>query len=729
MKQLPDSLSYIKGIGDRRAEVLKQSGINTPFDLLHYFPYKYLDRSAIVSCEDTYKMVEAGYDGEVTIIGKVIDKKVIRSKQKYFLTATLKDDTGVMQCLWFSGVHYFKNKFNPGEVYAVSGRPKISQTRMLSITHPDYDLFSDEESHQYNTGAIIPVYRITEQMKDANLGSNMIRKLINGIFENYAIIDEDILPPELIIKHNLLPKKDTLRQMHIPESLQKLERAKKRLVYEELFFIQMIVVMRREHRQKHERGIAFHADTIHIREWIRMLPFELTSAQKNVVGEIIRDMQSVVPMNRLLQGDVGSGKTVVALCAMLVAVESGYQCVLMAPTEVLAQQHANSIVRLLRTSDRYATLENSIVLVTGSATRNARKAQLEAIAREEAKIIIGTHALFEEQVMIPKLGFVVIDEQHRFGVEQRDALVQKGVFPDVLVMSATPIPRTLSMTVYGDLDVSIINEMPAERKPVQTLLYGESSLPQIYLRISQRAAEGHQAFIVFPLREESELMDLQSANEQYELLSAGIFCNNRIGLITGKMSWSEKEAVMKRFLQKEIEILCATTVIEVGVDVPNATFMVIIDAQRFGLAQLHQLRGRIGRGDKQSYCILVTKDSIAEQAQKILAEKTGNKIRLHNENEETLTAAKRLHIMMQHTNGFIVAEMDMQLRGPGEFYGRKQSGIPALKYANIVDDHDILIAARIDAQECALKDEESLKPLQDYLKRHFSDYVRFITIA
>lgn len=682
-----------------------------------------------MSCEDTYKMVEAGYDGEVTIIGKVIDKKVIRSKQKYFLTATLKDDTGVMQCLWFSGVHYFKNKFNPGEVYAVSGRPKISQTRMLSITHPDYDLFSDEESHQYNTGAIIPVYRITEQMKDANLGSNMIRKLISGIFENYTISDEDILPPELIIKHNLLPKKDTLWQMHIPESLQKLERAKKRLVYEELFFIQMIVVMRREHRQKHERGIAFHADTIHIREWIRMLPFELTSAQKNVVGEIIRDMQSVVPMNRLLQGDVGSGKTVVALCAMLVAVESGYQCVLMAPTEVLAQQHANSIVRLLRTSDRYATLENSIVLVTGSATRNARKAQLEAIAREEAKIIIGTHALFEEQVMIPKLGFVVIDEQHRFGVEQRDALVQKGVFPDVLVMSATPIPRTLSMTVYGDLDVSIINEMPAERKPVQTLLYGESSLPQIYQRISQRAAEGHQAFIVFPLREESELMDLQSANEQYELLSAGIFCNNRIGLITGKMSWSEKEAVMKRFLQKEIEILCATTVIEVGVDVPNATFMVIIDAQRFGLAQLHQLRGRIGRGDKQSYCILVTKDSIAEQAQKMLAEKTGNKIRLHNENEETLTAAKRLHIMVQHTNGFIVAEMDMQLRGPGEFYGRKQSGIPALKYANIVDDHDILIAARIDAQECALKDEESLKPLQDYLKRHFSDYVRFITIA
>jgi len=299
----------------------------------------------------------------------------------------------------------------------------------------------------------------------------------------------------------------------------------------------------------------------------------------------------------------------------------------------------------------------------------------------------------------------------------------------VLVMSATPIPRTLSMTVYGDLDVSIINEMPAQRKPVQTLLYGESGLPQIYQRISQRASEGHQAFIVFPLREESELMDLQSANEQYELLSAGVFSQNRIGLITGKMPWSEKEAVMKRFSQKEIEILCATTVIEVGVDVPNATYMVIVDAQRFGLAQLHQLRGRIGRGEKQSFCILVTKDSIADQVQKMGAGQSEKKTRLSNPAEETLIAAKRLHIMTQHTNGFVVAEMDMQLRGPGEFYGRKQSGIPALKYANIVDDHDILIAARIDAQDYSLKDEASLKPLQDYLKRHFSDYVRFITIA
>jgi len=652
-------ISQLRGVGDKRAKELAKIGLYTVEDLIYYFPRRYLDRSSITKLKD----LRSGM--ETTVLGKIARAGLRRGRKARF-EAVLFDGTGYLQCVWFNRVNFWPKIFQAGDTVAFHG--KVAQYGGLQMVHPDFDKFREGGEERFlNTGGVIPLYASSEALGEAGLDSRGFRRILRAALDAYRDGLEEILPREVITRRRLVGRSEALTQIHFPDSVGKLQPARDRLKFDELFFFELLMATRRRALEKFVRGIEFKEVGARTWQLVERLPFQLTEAQKRVLREIRADMKLPKPMHRLVQGDVGSGKTMVALIAMLMAVENGYQAALMAPTEILAEQHYLTTHRFLE------QLDVKVALLIGGQRKKAREQILAEIASGQAQIAIGTHALIQSGVEFDKLALVVIDEQHRFGVAQRLALRQKGHMPDVLVMTATPIPRTLSMTLYGDLDVSTIDELPKGRKPVRTALRFSTKRKEIYEFIKREVSAGAQAYIVFPLVEESEKIDLAAATESYEHMREGIFAELPIALLHGGMPTAEKESVMEAFKSGVTRILVSTTVIEVGVDVPNATLMIIEHAERFGLTQLHQLRGRVGRGEKQSYCILIAYGNLTEEAQ------------------------RRLQTLVETNDGFHIAEIDLELRGPGEFFGTRQHGEAEFRLANIQRDVALLQNARDDA--------------------------------
>lgn len=708
MDRLASPLSVLPLVGPARAKAFKSAGLDTIRDLLFYFPFRHIDRTTILSIEKAYSHVKNGYTGELTLIGKVHESKVMNYGKKKILAVRVSDKTGELDCLWFQGSEYFAKTFSPGQVVALSGKPTLSKRGDFQLVHPGFDKLTTEESENFfNTGKIIPVYSVNQFFKEANLGETGIRRIIDKALSSYINFVEETLPSDILIKYDLPGLKETIRQMHQPDSIEAVNKSTVRLKFEEFFYFQLFALSKREKYRQSGAGIQFGIKTSIVKNLIDSLPFSLTKAQLKVLHEIKLDMFSHLPMMRLLQGDVGSGKTVVSLIAMTIAIDSGYQCAMMVPTEVLAYQHFKSIKKMLESATKLnPTYQINIELLTGSTTIKERKRIFKGLLSGEINILVGTHALFEENVEFKSLGFIIIDEQHRFGVEQRARLMKKSGTPDVLVMTATPIPRTLSLTVFGELDVSIIDELPANRIPVKTALRGESALSGIYQFIENEIKKGRQAFVVFPLVEESEKLDLKAAEQGFKEISTNYLPHLKVALIHGRMKWKEKEEIMNGFAEGEYDVLVSTTVVEVGVDIPNASVMLIHDAHRFGLSQLHQLRGRIGRGNEQSYCILVTKDEIMASASRIK-----QKVEfLPQQILERLKSITRLKAMEESNDGFKLSEIDLKMRGPGDIFGKKQSGIPDFKYCDIANDSVIMFKAKDEAQSIINQDPEFVSP-------------------
>lgn len=716
---LESSVQYIKSVGPKRAESFSKIGINTIRDLIFYFPTRHLDRTTVLTAARAFGYAINGYDGEATIIAQVVDKEKRTLGRKEILKVQFRDGSGFIECVWFQGVKYFHSVFNEGDYFAISGKPEINYNK-LQIVHPDYDKITEEESQNFlNTGKIIPFYRIPKELKQKNIGDLSLRRIINTAVENYAEKIEETLPQEIIEQHKLIDLITAVKNYHYPQSKELFEQAKRRFKFEEMFYLELLVAIKKNNYQTKLTGNKMEIKTTLVSDFIKTLPFELTHSQLNVLGEIKIDMLSEKPMNRLLQGDVGSGKTIVALISMLIAVDNGFQAALMAPTEILADQHAKNISAMMKKLfELNPKKEVKVSLLLGGQKKSERTKKLNEIEMQEADIIIGTHAVFEQQVNFNNLGLIVIDEQHRFGVKQRAALQGKGKTPDVLVMSATPIPRTLSMTVYGDLDLSTLTEMPKNRVPIKTVLRGDKKLPGIYKFVVDKAKEGYQTFLVYPLVEESEKLDLKAATTFYEDLKANHFQNLKLGLIHGKMSWQEKEEVMLRFQKKLFDVLISTTVIEVGIDIPDANIILINDAHRFGLSQLHQLRGRVGRSSKQAYCVLITKDEIAFKQNTSQLELDY----LSPTQLEKYKSSVRLQSMVKYLDGFKIAEIDLKLRGPGDIFGTRQSGFPELKYTNIVEDHELILEAKKSSFKLIEDDPKLEKKFSSLIRRNLTTY-------
>jgi len=728
---LEQSVQFIKSVGPKRAESFKRIGINTIRDLLFYFPSRHLDRTTMLTAAKAYGYVKNGYDGEVTIIATVVDKEKKRFGKKELLIVHFQDSTGFFECVWFQGVKYFYSLFNEGDIFAISSKPEISKYDKFQFVHPDYDKITKEESDNFlNTGKIIPFYRIPKELKSGNIGDFSLRRIIHNAVEKYVDKLEETLPNIIIEKNSLLTLIETVKNYHFPESNTKLEDALTRLKFEELFYLEILVALRKHNYSTKLTGNAMSIKTKLVQDFLNTLPFKLTSAQLKVLSEIKQDMLSEKPMNRLLHGDVGCGKTIVSIIAMLIAIDNGYQAALMAPTEILADQHAKNITKMMEMlTNTENCKEIKVTLLLGGQKKSEKEKHLKDVESQETDIVVGTHALFEEKVNYKNLGIAVIDEQHRFGVRQRSRLQSKGKSPEVLVMSATPIPRTLTMTVYGDLDVSVINEMPEDRKSVNTVLRGDTKLPEIYKYIVDKSEYGYQSFIVYPLVEDSEKLELKAAETYYNELKNTYLKNLELGLIHGRMNWKEKEDIMFRFLQKEFDVLISTTVIEVGIDIPDANIILINDSHRFGLSQLHQLRGRVGRGDKQAYCILITDDkSAARTNKKIIKPEYLSSIQL-----EKYKSSIRLQTMINTTDGFNIAEVDLKLRGPGDIFGTMQSGFPDLKFVNVVTDSELIFKIKKIAFELIKKDSElkteSNVVIKKNLLKHYSDNLKYAKIA
>ncbi|NWG26995.1 MAG: ATP-dependent DNA helicase RecG, partial [Ignavibacteriaceae bacterium] len=720
---LDDSVQYLKSVGPKRAESFSKIGIRTIHDLLFYFPSRHLDRTTVLTAAKAYGYLMNGYDGELTVIGKVFEKEKKRFGKKEILKVQFRDETGFFECVWFQGTKYFYSVFNEGDVFAISSKPDKSKYGALQFIHPDFDRISEEEEKSFlHTGKIIPFYRIPKELRSGNIGDLSLRRIISLAVENYVSLIEETLPEEIIVQNNLLSIPEAVRNYHFPESTEKLNLARRRFKFEELFYLELLVALRKLNYRSKLTGNKMSIKTNLVRNFLKTLPFELTKSQLKVLSEIKNDLLSDKPMNRLLQGDVGSGKTIVALIAMLIAVDNGFQAAIMAPTEILADQHAKNIsVMMKKLRENFPEREIRVSLLLGGQKKSEREKRLQEIELQEADIIVGTHALFEEKVNYKNLGLVVIDEQHRFGVRQRAKLQSKGKTPEVLVMSATPIPRTISMTIYGDLDVSVIDEMPKNRKPIKTVLRGENKLPEIFKFITDKQKAGYQTFIVYPLVEESDKLELKAAETFYEELKKTYLKNLKLGLIHGRMSWQEKEEKMLRFLKKEFDVLVSTTVIEVGIDIPDANIILINDAHRFGLSQLHQLRGRVGRSDKQAYCILVTKDEIVQYN----IQQRLDLDYLSSAMIEKYKSAIRLQTMVKTNNGFEIAETDLKLRGPGDIFSTKQSGFPDLKHADLIHDADLISLTKNIAFDLINKDPSLDSPSNSVVRKnlikHYSD--------
>jgi ATP-dependent DNA helicase RecG len=655
-------IEYLKGVGLSRADVLKKElGLATFEDLLRHFPYKYIDRTRFYKIRDIEP--ELPY---VQVIARITSKELLGDKRTKRLVIQAQDDTGVMELVWFQGIKWMEKTLVPGKAYVIFGKPGFFNGK-AQMAHPEMELYSPANLTRNGNLTLQPAYSSTEKLKQFMLDSKGLQKLVATLLDQCAKDIHENLPQYIINKYRLIDKATAYRNIHFPDDAAALNEAQNRLKFEELFLLQLRLLKSKMHRTLKFKGNIFSTvGTIFNDFYEHKLPFALTNAQKRVLKEIRQDTQRGVQMNRLLQGDVGSGKTVVALMSMLIAIDNGFQTCIMAPTEILANQHYQTIKDLV--GDGFV----EVALLTGSTPQKARKVLHQRLESGELKILIGTHALIEDKVQYKNLGLVVIDEQHRFGVEQRAKLWRKNVIPPhILVMTATPIPRTLAMTLYGDLDISIIDELPAGRKPIKTVHFYENQRLRMFGFMKQEIALGRQVYVVYPLIKESEKLDLKNLEDGINVMSHEFpKPDYQLSIVHGKLKAAEKDYEMQRFIKGETHIMVATTVIEVGVNVPNASVMIIENAERFGLSQLHQLRGRVGRGAEQSYCILMSNHKLSHDGR------------------------KRLSTMVKTNNGFEIAEIDLELRGPGNIEGTEQSGVLDLKVANLATDQQLLIQVR-----------------------------------
>lgn len=715
MNILLQDIKYLQGVGPQRAELLaNELNIRTLGDLLSYYPYKYVDRSRI------YRISELSSNMPyIQVCGEILSFEQLGEGGAKRLIAHFSDGSGVIDLIWFQGIKYATKNYDCHKPYVVFGKPTVFNGR-IQVAHPEIEnapanmqtvnqpseyianLFGPSKSTAPSSSSssnpnlsdanldaqptvykgLCPSYNTTEKMKKSGLTSAGMAKLTANMFKLLSAPLRETLPPYIIKKFKFIPYSEAIRNIHYPSSPEALRQAQQRLKFEELFYVQLNILRYVKHRQLRYQGLVFKTIGTQFNGfYFNHLPFQLTEAQKRVIREIHKDMKSGRQMNRLLQGDVGSGKTLVALMVALIAIDNGYQACIMAPTEILAEQHLQTISSML------ADMDINVALLTGSVKGKKRTAVLQGLVGGDINILVGTHAIIEDNVLFNKLGLVVIDEQHRFGVAQRAKLWMKNaVPPHVLVMTATPIPRTLAMTLYGDLDVSVIDQLPPGRKPIHTVHFFDAHRQRIYQLMLRELNLGRQIYIVYPLIKETEKMDIKDLEAGYEEVSCA-FPSYKVSKVHGKMKAKEKDEEMKRFANHETHILVSTTVIEVGVNVPNASVMIIENAERFGLSQLHQLRGRVGRGADQSYCVLVTKFEIGE------------------------TTRKRIQIMVDSTDGFEIAEQDLKLRGPGDLEGTQQSGMAFdLKVANLARDGQILTVARDTAKQIIDSDPEERNP-------------------
>jgi ATP-dependent DNA helicase RecG len=669
---LQTPIEFLKGVGPQRAQLLqKELGIFNYGDLLHTFPYRYLDRSIYHKCKDLPYV-----DSYVQLVGTIDNIKEIGTARFKRLSARFSDDSGTIELIWFQGGQWIKQMLVAGLPYQAFGKAKLTNG-IWAIPHPELTPIKDV----FKKAGFQPFYSSTEKLNHKGLNTKGIEKLVQNLFVQHSIQAKEYIPENLIKEHQLISRTAALKQIHLPGTEIEIQQAKLRLKFEELFFLQLEMLIRKGTRVQVTKGHVFEQSGELLKEfYTHHLPFELTNAQKRVIKEIRKDFLTGRHMNRLLQGDVGSGKTLVALIAMLIANGNGYQACIMAPTEILANQHFETIRELLK------GVSIRIALLTGSTKKSERIPLFTSLQNGEINLLIGTHALLEDPVQFHNLGFVVIDEQHRFGVAQRGKMWKKNsIPPHVLVMTATPIPRTLAMTFYGDLDVSIIDELPPGRKPISTIHRFESHRLALFGFMRKEIALGRQIYIVYPLIKESEKLDFNNLMDGFEAISRSFpIPDYQVSIVHGKMKPEAKDYEMQRFIKGETHIMVATTVIEVGVNVPNASVMIIESAERFGLAQLHQLRGRVGRGAEKSYCILMTGNELSREAK------------------------KRMGTMVATTDGFEIAEVDLQLRGPGDLMGTQQSGILELKIADLAKDGDLINLARDSAIKLIEKDPNLL---------------------
>jgi len=665
-------IEYLKGVGPQRAEVLKKElGIFTFQDLLEYYPFRYVDRSEHHKIRDLIEI-----EGFAQLRGRITQFAESGTGRRKRLTAKFEDDTGMIDLVWFKGVTWIKKTLELNKEIQVYGKPKMFGNKW-NIPHPEISAINKQQV------GFQPVYSSTERLSSMNLNTKGIEKIVRNLLEEKSLTFDDVLPESFKAQHRLVPRDVAIRGVHIPKTEQQVQAARFRLKFEELFFLQMELLMRKQISMQKSKGFSFTKVGNHFNSFYeKVLPFDLTGAQKRVLKEIRRDMNTGHHMNRLLQGDVGSGKTLVALLSMLLGIDNNFQAALMAPTEILAIQHYESISEFLKETDI------TVALLTGSTKKKQRTVLHEQLLNGEIDILIGTHALLEDAVQFKNLGLVVIDEQHRFGVKQRARMWKKNTTPPhILIMTATPIPRTLAMTFYGDLDVSVIDELPPGRKPITTLHKKEANRLRVFGFMKEEIAKGRQVYIVYPLIHESESLDFNNLMDGYEAITRVFpLPQYRVSIVHGKMKPEDKEFEMNRFASGETQIMVATTVIEVGVNVPNASVMIIESAERFGLSQLHQLRGRVGRGAEKSYCILMTGDKISQ---------------------DTKT---RINTMVRTNDGFEISEVDLQLRGPGDLMGTQQSGLLDLKIANLSKDGYIVELARNAAKQILTEDPLLEKP-------------------
>ncbi len=687
---LDKPVEFLKGVGPSRGELLrKELGITTYRDLLHFYPNRYIDRTRY------YKINELREGpSEVQIIGRIISVRTVEQSRGKRLVATFIDGTGQMELVWFQGLKWIRENLKLNVPVVIFGKCNLFSGQ-FNMPHPEIELWADHE--QSLRSAMQPVYPSTETLANRGISNRLVSKVIEQLFFETQAKFAETLPAGLMAQLKLIPKNAALFNIHFPKSADALAKARFRLKFEELFFIQLQLITKNLIRKHKIKGHPFTKVGDNFTGFYQNhLPFELTDAQKRVLREIRNDMGSPAQMNRLLQGDVGSGKTIVALMSMLLAIDNGFQACLMAPTEILATQHFNSIREMAE------KIGINVMLLTGSTKTNDRKIIHEMLEDGSLHIVIGTHALLEDKVGFKNLGLAVIDEQHRFGVEQRSKLWKKNaVPPHVLVMTATPIPRTLAMSLYGDLDISVIDELPPGRKPIQTVHRFDSNRLSVWKFIRDEIEKGRQIYIVYPLIKESEKMDYKDLMDGYESVSRDFpLPKYSVSIVHGKMKAAEKDEEMRRFSLGKTNIMVATTVIEVGVNIPNASVMIIESAERFGLSQLHQLRGRVGRGAEQSYCILMTSQKLSNESR------------------------TRMETMVRTNDGFEIAEVDLKLRGPGDLMGTQQSGVLNLQIADLVQDRDILMLARQHALELLKSDPSMAKPENAAVRTAFIEMTR-----
>ena len=678
-------LSTLVGIGDKKASILaKELGLFTLKDLFEYYPYRYVDKSRFIKIAEVRSA-----EVYTLLLGKVIAKQIVGGTKSQRLVVRLADETGSIEMVFFRGIRWINESIDIGAIYVVFGKPNYFNGT-FNLPHPEFEKFNPQKD--YKKEKFMPLYNTTERMKTAFLASKQLSKIISDAVKKYSSLIEEILPQYIIDAYHLCSRRDAIACIHSPLGEETLAKAQFRLKFEELFFMQAEHLLIKSNRKSNSRGFVFSKVGENFNTFFsKYLPFELTNAQKRVVKEIRNDMRTGSQMNRLLQGDVGSGKTLVALLSMLIALDNGYQATLIAPTEILAMQHFQSINRFI------GDMNINVSLLTGSIKGKSRKHLLTSLADGSINILIGTHAILEENVIFNNLGLVVIDEQHRFGVEQRAKMWTKNtIAPHILVMTATPICRTLAMSIYGDLDYSVIDELPSGRKPILTTHLYDRDVLRLFDFMKKQIEQGRQIYVVYPLIKESEKLDLKDLMDGYESIERAFpLPQYQISIVHGQMKPEDKEYEMQRFKKGITNIMVATTVIEVGVDVPNATVMVIENAERFGLAQLHQLRGRVGRGANQSYCILRTKDELSSEAR------------------------FRIETMCSTNDGFEISRADLQLRGPGDVSGTRQSGVLDLKVADIVKDEGLMAQVRTLAQNVLADDPHLTKPQNLPIRNYF----------